>query len=158
MIVYNQEKTQVLTEYDLTKGYLQKDHIQKTWEEIKEVKEQGHYETLKKYENGGKDVKWVVDVKGVKYQPARTENVEIYIYIPYTIKELQNIELSNLRQRREEECFVYINRGELWYNRLTEEQKQELQTWYQAWLDVTKETNKNEDGKYIIPTKPTWLK
>ena len=59
---------------------------------------------------------------------------------------------------REEECFVYINRGELWYNKLTEEQKQELESWYQAWLDVTKETNKDENGDYIIPQKPSWLK
>lgn len=157
MEVYNQDKTQILIEYDLTKGYLQKDYIQKTWEAIPEVKEQGHYKVLREYENGGKDVKWIIDVKGVKYQPARTENIEIYVYIPYTIEELQNIKLSNIRRKREEECFAYINRGMLWYNTLTETQRQELNTWYKAWLDVTKETNKDENGEYIIPTKPSWL-
>ena len=40
--------------------------------------------------------------------------------------------LNNLRARREQECFIYINRGVLWYNTLTTEQQQELNTWYQA--------------------------
>lgn len=86
------------------------------------------------------------DEKGRRFQITNIPNP--------TVEEI----LEDIRNRRDSECFSYINRGELWYNRLTEEQKQELQTWYQAWLDVTKETNKNEDGKYIIPTKPTWLK
>jgi hypothetical protein len=58
--------------------------------------------------------------------------------------------LYKLRERRQEECFSIVNRGEVWYNTLTEEQLQELQTWYQAWLDVT-ETKE-------IPEKPSWLK
>ena len=160
MEVYNQEKTQTITEYDLTKGYLKQDYIEVNLPEVQEVKEQGHYETLKEYENGGKDVKWIIDVKGVKYQPARTENIEIYVYIPYTIEELQNIKLSNIRRKREEECFAYINRGMLWYNKLTEEQKQELESWYQAWLDVPQTYQKVHPVKLsdIIPSKPKWLK
>lgn len=47
-----------------------------------------------------------------------------------------SIALIELRNQREEECFSVINRGALWYERLTEEQKQELSTWYQAWLDA----------------------
>lgn len=58
-------------------------------------------------------------------------------------------EKNNLRVKREVECFPYINRGQLWYNHLTEEQKQELDIWYTAWLDVT-ETK-------VIPNKPLWL-
>lgn len=58
-------------------------------------------------------------------------------------------EQKYLRNRREKECFPYINRGQLWYNHLTEEQKQELDVWYTAWLDVT-ETK-------VIPDKPLWL-
>ena len=54
-----------------------------------------------------------------------------------------------LRHRREKACFQYINRGYLWYSKLTEEQKAELETWYQAWLDVT-ETK-------FVPTAPEWL-
>ena len=68
--------------------------------------------------------------------------------------------LDTLRARREEECFSIINRGVLWYNTLTTEQQQELNTWYQAWLNVPQvylET-KPTDIETIIPTKPTWLK
>ena len=55
-----------------------------------------------------------------------------------------------LRRLREIHCFSVINRGQLWYDTLTETQKQELKVWYQAWLDVT-ETK-------VIPEKPSWLK
>ena len=55
-----------------------------------------------------------------------------------------------LRHRREMECFPIINRGALWYEKLTEEQKTELSAWYEAWLDAP--------ATSIIPDMPTWLK
>ena len=58
-------------------------------------------------------------------------------------------QISELRIRREEECFSVINRGKPWYNRLTEEQNNDIEIWYQQWLDVT-ETK-------IIPERPSWL-
>ena len=58
-------------------------------------------------------------------------------------------ELTELRRKREKQCFPYINRGQLWYSKLTDEQKNELDAWYQAWLDVTDTKN--------IPTAPAWL-
>lgn len=59
-------------------------------------------------------------------------------------------ELINLRYQRENVCFPYVNRGYMWYSRLTAEQNEELGTWYQEWLDVT-------DTK-VIPEMPKWLK
>lgn len=56
----------------------------------------------------------------------------------------------DLRRLRENECFRFINRGELWYDTLTNDQITELSEWYRAWLNVT-ETK-------VIPNKPTWLK
>lgn len=56
---------------------------------------------------------------------------------------------DKLRERRKRECFPIINRGALWYDRLTKTQINELYYWYQAWLDVT------ETG--VIPPKPLWL-
>ena len=147
MKVYNQDKTQILTEYDLDKGHLENDIILK---EIlpaqEEIKEQGHYETIREYSNGGKDVKWVVDVAGEQARPETPVYENIQVYIPYTEEEI----IQQLRDKRQEECFAIINRGQLWYNNLTTTQLEELNTWYNAWLDVT-ETK-------IIPTKPTWLK
>lgn len=58
-------------------------------------------------------------------------------------------ELTVIRRRRETECFAYINRGELWYGLLTDEQKAELANWYLSWLDAP-ETR-------TIPAPPVWL-
>lgn len=58
--------------------------------------------------------------------------------------------LEDLRMKREKECFPYINRGQLWYDTLTQEQKEEFMQWYQDWLNVTKTLKE--------PTKPEWLK
>lgn len=65
-------------------------------------------------------------------------------------KEIANQrELVFLRSQRDKACFPYVNRGEMWYSRLSVEQKEELDAWYQAWLDVT-------DTK-VIPEMPEWL-
>lgn len=57
--------------------------------------------------------------------------------------------LASIRSQREAECFQVINRGALWYDKLTDEQKEELSSWYEEWL------NAPETG--IIPSKPTWI-
>ena len=92
MKVYNQDKTKILTEYDLEKGYLQADKLFiKHHKAVKAVKEQGHYETVKEYPNGGKDVEWVVDVPGVEAREAYDEYEDIQVYIPYTEAELEKM-------------------------------------------------------------------
>ena len=45
--------------------------------------------------------------------------------------------LFDLRFQREYQCFPIINRGQLWYSNLSEQQLVELKEWYKAWLDVT---------------------
>ena len=57
--------------------------------------------------------------------------------------------LDDLRFEREQQCFTIINRGQLWYEMLSETQVAELQLWYQAWLDVTE--------TLLIPERPGWL-
>jgi hypothetical protein len=57
---------------------------------------------------------------------------------------------DQLRQRRENECFPVINRGNLWYSTLTDDQRTELTAWYKAWLDCT--------DTLSAPEKPAWLK
>lgn len=68
--------------------------------------------------------------------------------------------LDLLRTRREEECFPIINRGSLWFEQLSEVQKAELKTWYQAWLNVPQvyDTSCPSNINDIIPHKPEWLK
>ena len=146
-IIYDETKTILLEKPDLTKGRLKPDRrVKEILPAQEEVKEQGHYETIREYPNGGKDVEWVIDVAGQKAREETPVYENIQVYIPYTEEEI----LDQLRVKREEECFVIINRGQLWYNNLAAEQFDELQVWYKAWLDVT-ETK-------IIPEKPSWLK
>lgn len=59
---------------------------------------------------------------------------------------------ESLRKDRERECFSVINRGKLWYERLTNEQIGELRVWYQAWLDVTKTLVKPKPLKWLNST------
>ena len=58
-------------------------------------------------------------------------------------------QVAEIKERREKECFPVINRGQLWYDRLTEEQHEELNAWYQAWLDAP--------GNLHIPEPLTWV-
>ncbi len=53
------------------------------------------------------------------------------------------------RRLREAECFSVINRGQLWYEALTDAQRDELRQWYQAWLDGT--------ANLVVPERPAWL-
>ena len=93
--------------------------------------------------------------------PADTEHFETH-FTAYRLRdgcleydEKQNTEnerkalCEELRKRRETECFSYVNRGQPWYDRLSAEQKAELETWYAAWLKVT--------DTLTVPAKPSWL-
>lgn len=64
-----------------------------------------------------------------------------------SVKERQR---ENIRYTRETDVFPIINRGGIWYDTLTEQEKSDLMNWYQAWLDATE--------TLVIPEKPSWLK
>lgn len=66
-------------------------------------------------------------------------------YEAQLLEELQ----TEYRQRREAECFSIINRGQLWYETLTDPRKAELREWYLAWLDGT--------PTQAVPDRPAWL-
>lgn len=81
------------------------------------------------------------DVWKYKHINTSNDNTVVYMHTP---------DIGYIRYLRERECFSVINRGSLWYDTLTDEQKEELKVWYHDWLDVT-ETK-------IVPDKPIWLK
>lgn len=57
---------------------------------------------------------------------------------------------ETIRERRQIECFNFVdNRSQLWWEHLSEEQKKELNEWYEAWL-AAPETK-------VIPEKPSWI-
>lgn len=106
MRVFNEDKTQELKEYDLTKGYLKDDKLfVKHHEAAEEIQEQWHYEVIAEYENGGKDVEKIIDVPYQVPQEAHDEYEDIYIFIPYTQDELDKInkpsELEILKREQE---------------------------------------------------------
>lgn len=60
------------------------------------------------------------------------------------------LEDNVIRERRQIECFNFVdNHSQLWWNHLSNEQKEELNKWYEAWLKAP-ETR-------IIPKKPSWI-
>ena len=91
MKVYNHDKTEILTDYDLEKGYLKTDVLETEIPEQLAVEEEFHYEVIKEYPTGGKDVKKVIDVEGKPYIAAHTETEEIQVYIPFTDAELKKM-------------------------------------------------------------------
>lgn len=149
MRIFNIDKTKELESPDLQKGKLEKDVLVTHYEASAEKAEVGHYETVAVHPNGGKDVKWVVDVVGSPSVEEHTAVEDIQVYIPFTEGELLEKEKDILRLRRTIDCFSIINRGKLWYDSLSQQQLLELQAWYQAWLSVT--------DSLIVPDKPDWL-
>lgn len=100
MKIYNETKTQILENPDLKKGWLKDDKIVvKTIPATEEVQEQGHYVTIREYENGGKDVEWVVDVEGIPAKPETYEYEDIQVYVPYTEEELTQQEIYEIEIR-----------------------------------------------------------
>ena len=86
MIIYSQNKTKILDPayLDLDKGYLV-DKVEIIHHEEKPyLEEVGHYELVKEYPNGGKEIRWVVDIEGQEHEAAWDEHVKYQIYIPYS--------------------------------------------------------------------------
>lgn len=125
MKIFNKEFTEEIKDVDLNSGYLIGGKVKFSGTDIVDILPGGNRTVV-----------------------GRTTNVEddVFVFIPYTDEEL----IENLRSRREDECFTFINRGTLWYETLTANQKEEMKQWYNAWLDVT-ETK-------IVPLKPNWLR
>lgn len=141
MKVYNEEKTQVIENPNLEKGYLKEDKILvRIVPEQLEIQKQSHYETIKEYPNGGKEVKEVVDVEYKPYVPKHEEWEDIQVYILYTEAELLERKKQALRNWREN-CFKVIDRA-VWYDSLTDPEKQEVKAFRQKLLDITQTLEK----------------
>lgn len=81
-----------LTNPDLSLGYLIDDKIFiKHHKATEKVDEKWHYEVIKEYPNGGKDVKKVIDVVGIEAKKAWDEYEDVQRYIKFTNEELDNI-------------------------------------------------------------------
>lgn len=103
MRIFNQDKTQELTEYDTSLGRLESDSLTIHHDAVAGVDEVGHYETIAEYPNGGKDVRWVVDVEGVAARDAYDEEEDVLVYVPYTDAELARIRASEAIERNKQD-------------------------------------------------------
>lgn len=98
MRIFNQNDLEI-TSYDETKGRLVEDRrFVKRHDAIEEVPDQWHWETVKEFPSGGREVKRVVDVPGVRAQEAWDEYEDIYRFIPFTELELATNRIAELKQ------------------------------------------------------------
>lgn len=136
MKIYNHNKTEILTEYDLEKGYLKSDVLMTEIPEQQAVDEVFHYEVEKEFPNGGRNMKKVIDVKGKPYIPAHTETADILVYIPYTEAELTRLEyireISILKNRLNDTDYHAIKYAEGF---ISEDDYAEMRALRQSWRD-----------------------
>lgn len=144
MKVYNQDKTKLLKDYDLEKGYLKGDKLEYTVPVVKGVKEKGHWETIAEYDNGGKDVEWVVDVAGIDEIPEHTEYEDIQVYVLYTEKELAQHKIAELKRNLAETDYRAIKYAEGEY---TEEEYAPYKKQRQEWRDEINQLEEKLKGE-----------
>ena len=101
MEIYN-ESMERIKNPDLSIGYLTASTRTLHHEAVEGVDEVWHHEVVAEYQNGGKDVKRVIDVPGVQPRDAWDEEIEIQIYHPYTQEELDAIEAEMNKPTQEE--------------------------------------------------------
>ena len=123
--------------YDLSCGHLEERERIVHVEGHDAIPEKSHYEPVK--HTGF--VK-VIDSPEI---PAVVEHDEVESVTVY----VQDSPADIIRRRREEICFPVINRGKAWYKLLTREQEDELDAWYQKWLDAPESLTE--------PATPEWL-
>lgn len=112
ILVYNQDKTEILTEYDLEKGYLIDDVLIEHIPAKEYIPEKSHLELVKEYPNGGKDYEIVVDEEGQTACEARDIATDIKVYIPYPESYFKNKiseEEKNRRMTIENEYYTMLN-------------------------------------------------
>lgn len=146
MRVFNQDKTQELTAYDLQKGKLADDTITRIIPAVQGQEEVGRYETIAEYPNGGKDVKWVVDQPYIAPQTEREEVEQIQIYIPFTAE--QQAEYDRARYENSVESKIrakYTLSQELAILRQKEAKAEEYQAYFE-YCEECKAEAKTEIG------------
>ena len=118
MKIYNEEKTQILSNVDLGKGYLKNDRLLISNEEA----EESHFE-VKTYDNGGTEKFKVIDKP---YKPAEYEEIQVYVLC--TNEEL----INNLKQKLSSTDYQVLKWQE---GELTDEQFEPMRLQRKAWRE-----------------------
>ena len=104
----------VLDDLDLDTGFLKEERILIAQHKAVEARdEEGHYEIIKEYPNGGADVKWVVDIPAIEEKEAYDEYETILRYTPFAEKDLDQRKILELKQKLSETdyCIIKIMEG-----------------------------------------------
>ena len=166
MKVYNESKTEILTDYDLNLGKLISDKILKEHHEsvpaveaipvetkIAEITASGGmveeingipYKIIAEYPNGGRDIERICETPAVLGKEAYDEYEDIQVYIPYNAEELAEIKQQNYENRVVELLRVkYSLNQELAILRQRDDKPEEFAA-YNAYAEECKATAKAE--------------
>lgn len=100
MRIFNENKTEEIFEYDKTKGLLLPDRLFVAHHHAVEARaEEGHYETVATYPNGGKTVEWVVDSPAIDACEAWDEYEDVMVYVPDSAADIARGEISMLKAK-----------------------------------------------------------
>ena len=101
-------------------------------EAVQPVKEQYHYETIRVYENGGKDVKKVIDVEGVEGKEAYDEVIKEIVFVEYTQKEKDFLRIAECKRLLKDSDYKAIKFAE---GLISAEEYATIKAQRQGWRD-----------------------
>lgn len=108
MRIFDQNNN-LLETVDESKGYLKRDSLfLRHHEAVEGTPTKGHYETVKEYPNGGKDVVWVVDVHGVAAKEARDEYEDILRFIPFSAAQMAQRRIAELKENLQNTDYMIL--------------------------------------------------
>lgn len=139
MRIFNKEKTVELHDPDLSLGYLEPDRLFVAHHEAVEyVPAKGHYEVVKEYPSGGRDVKFVEETPAVEAKDAYDEYEDIEIYIPFTTEELLTIKRNDRA--------ILLSAFDKWEKAVLRGREQDdyvIMRWYQSLLNLEEQAFEN---------------
>ena len=131
MRIFNENKTEEIFEYDKTKGLLLPDKLFVAHHEAVEARaEEGHYETVATYPNGGKTVEWIVDSPAIDACEAWDEYEDIMVYVPDSAADIARGEISMLKAKLAASDYQAIKYAE---GHFTDEEYAPIKAKRQAW-------------------------
>ena len=108
MRIFDQNNT-LLETVDKSKGYLKRDRLfLRHHEAVEAVPVKGHYETVKEYPNGGKEVAWVADMPGVAAKEAWDEYEDILRFIPFTASQMAQRRIAELKENLQNTDYMIL--------------------------------------------------
>ncbi len=144
MRIFDKHKKNEIKDFDRNSGKLMPDKLFVAHHEAREASaEVGHYEVIREYSNGGKDVKWVVDKPAVTACEEHDEYEDILVFVPYTEEELAKMaarsEIAELKAKLRESDYKAIKYAE---GMITLADYAPIREERQAWRDRINELEK----------------